>query len=302
MSSTLFGYKIEPQLAIHFTGGGRLQLDAPVPQPKRNTVCFVMFLVLKGELRLCDDLPDGSETYLVRANELHLVAPGIIQYSTAPCQPGTEMLWLHFSFFEIPAIRYLATRDDAERCLRDMPSSPCWLLPRHLSLAGESGIARLWLELRDYSRVFGLEDMGSHQICGHLITALHRVFSDRLLHENIRGSSPATWALVTRARRFMQLNYAKGISLAEVARFLAVTPGYLSRAFRRGTGQSLVDCLQRIRIEAARQLLTSEPAPSIKEIACQTGFSSPAYFCRVFKRLEKATPMQYAAESARARQ
>lgn len=71
-----------------------------------------------------------------------------------------------------------------------------------------------------------------------------------------------------------------------------LSPYYLSRLFRRVTGQSIVDFINVRRIEAARRLLESTDL-GINDVAEETGFSTTAHFRRVFREQVGVSPMQY---------
>ena len=45
MADTLLGYKLDPQMAVHFTSCGVNQLNVPVSQARRVKPCFVLYLV-----------------------------------------------------------------------------------------------------------------------------------------------------------------------------------------------------------------------------------------------------------------
>ncbi len=87
-------------------------------------------------------------------------------------------------------------------------------------------------------------------------------------------------------------NYRQKFSLTEVAARFYLSPYYLSRLFRRVTGQSIVDYLNNRRIEAAQKLLETTEL-SISAIAEQTGFASAAHFRRVFREVMGISPLQY---------
>ena len=71
-----------------------------------------------------------------------------------------------------------------------------------------------------------------------------------------------------------------------------ISPYYLSRLFRRVTGQSIVDYINGRRIEAAQKLLETTEL-SIGTVAEQTGFASAAHFRRVFRETMGTGPLQY---------
>ena len=88
------------------------------------------------------------------------------------------------------------------------------------------------------------------------------------------------------------MNYQQKFSLSEVAAKFYLSPYYLSRVFRKVTGQSIVDYLNGRRIEAAQKLLETTDL-SISAVAEQTGFASAAHFRRVFRETMNISPLQY---------
>ena len=74
-----------------------------------------------------------------------------------------------------------------------------------------------------------------------------------------------------------------------VSEQLNVSNSYLSTAFKNAYGVSLVQYLNRLRVEHAKKLIL-EPPMSIKEIALASGLSSDINFTRLFKNQENTTP------------
>ncbi len=95
---------------------------------------------------------------------------------------------------------------------------------------------------------------------------------------------------------YLAANYRQKFSLTEVAAKFYLSPYYLSRLFRRVTGQSIVDYINNRRIEAAQKLLENTDL-SISAVAEQTGFASAAHFRRVFREVMGTGPLQYRKES-----
>lgn len=81
-------------------------------------------------------------------------------------------------------------------------------------------------------------------------------------------------------------------SVAAHARALAVSPTHLSRVVRAATGQPASRLIEaRLMREARRQLAyTSLP---VTTIAYTLGFADPAYFSRVFRRVEGLSPRAF---------
>jgi AraC family transcriptional regulator len=66
----------------------------------------------------------------------------------------------------------------------------------------------------------------------------------------------------------------------------------LARTFRRQRGESVGDCVRRLRVESARRLLEDGRQP-LSEVALAAGFADQSHFTRVFRRLTGMTPGEY---------
>ena len=82
--------------------------------------------------------------------------------------------------------------------------------------------------------------------------------------------------------------------LSSVSETLGISGSYLSRLFKKRTGQNFIDHLLETRINRAKFLLETSSL-SIAAIAQKSGFSESAYFTQVFKKNVGLTPSQYRA-------
>ena len=69
-------------------------------------------------------------------------------------------------------------------------------------------------------------------------------------------------------------------TLAAISSHLEVERHTLERAFRLVAGKSFRDFRQSVVLSKACEMLASDPALSIKEIACKLGYKSPRAFAR----------------------
>lgn len=69
-------------------------------------------------------------------------------------------------------------------------------------------------------------------------------------------------------------------TLASVAHF---SPWHFHRLFQAMTGETLADCVRRLRLEAAAHRLVRRPADAVLTIALEVGFGSAEVFSRAFK-------------------
>lgn len=105
-----------------------------------------------------------------------------------------------------------------------------------------------------------------------------------------------TNALLKMAIEFIEQNYQKDLSLEEVSSFVQISPFYLSKIFKKETGENFIDYLTGIRIRKAKELLTN-PVLTIKDICYQVGYKDPNYFARVFKKIVGITPTEYQTQN-----
>lgn len=91
---------------------------------------------------------------------------------------------------------------------------------------------------------------------------------------------------------FLHQHYAEKITIHEIAQSVNVSEKECIRSFKRTFHQTPIDYLVNYRVQQAkRQLHTTND--SITSIAMQTGFSSSAYFSKVFKERVGETPKSY---------
>ena len=91
---------------------------------------------------------------------------------------------------------------------------------------------------------------------------------------------------------FIQENFGRKITLAEIASLVYMSPVSFNRFIKKHTGKTFVEYINETRISyATRWLIESDM--TISEIAFKCGFNNIANFNRVFKRTKNATPSEF---------
>jgi AraC-like DNA-binding protein len=91
---------------------------------------------------------------------------------------------------------------------------------------------------------------------------------------------------------YLNENYSKMVSLAEVAQHINMPEVSFSRFIKKKTGKTFVDSLNDIRIgHASRMLINS--TDTVAEIAFKCGFNNMSNFNRLFKRRKNTTPKDF---------
>lgn len=121
-------------------------------------------------------------------------------------------------------------------------------------------------------------------------------FSDlifKITQERIKTSRKYTEIIVETAVNYMKKNYADPeLSVGKISEISGVTPNYLSRIFKSIRGETCIDFLTKLRMEAAKELLIHSEKKSY-EIAEESGYMNPNYFGVLFKKYTGKTPKEY---------
>lgn len=122
------------------------------------------------------------------------------------------------------------------------------------------------------------------QTIGNLIVSTHH---NLLFMESVNAPNR-----IEQIKKYIEENYRKNLTLKKIAQTFYLSPGYISRIFRRETGVGFNAYLNVYRISRAREML-DETELNISEIAFLTGFNSISQFNRTFQSICRCSPRQY---------
>jgi AraC-like DNA-binding protein len=91
---------------------------------------------------------------------------------------------------------------------------------------------------------------------------------------------------------YLSEHYCENFSMAELCRHVGMTESSFSRYFRRATGNSFTDFVNRLRINKACQLLM-ETDRYITNVCYDVGFNNVANFNRRFLQVKGMTPKEF---------
>lgn len=99
---------------------------------------------------------------------------------------------------------------------------------------------------------------------------------------------------IVECQRLVYNHLDKKISLEDAAAHLHLHPSYLSRLFKRETGENFVEYVTRIKMEKAKELLEITDK-SVEEIADMLSYDNKNYFGKLFKAHTGTVPNVYRA-------
>lgn len=108
----------------------------------------------------------------------------------------------------------------------------------------------------------------------------------------INREIPNEKIIVEKAKNYIKLNYQHKITLQDISDEVHLSPNYLSGIFKKITGETYIDYLQKVRMKAAKKLL-EDRSKKVYEIAFEIGYSDYKYFASKFKKMVGMSPKEY---------
>ncbi|QUI21988.1 AraC family transcriptional regulator [Vallitalea pronyensis] len=94
---------------------------------------------------------------------------------------------------------------------------------------------------------------------------------------------------------YIQDNIQEKLTTRELASTFKVSPDYLSTLFKKTTGETLMNYINRSKINRAKEMILQQQL-KMKDIAEKLHFCDPYYFSKTFKRFEGISPSAYMAK------
>lgn len=108
------------------------------------------------------------------------------------------------------------------------------------------------------------------------------------------GTIERRGALLRDALTVIEADFASEISLDDVAHRVASSRRQLQRCFCELYGASFRECLTRVRMQHAAELLAGTELP-VRQVAARVAYRQPAQFAKAFAKRFGATPTEYRA-------
>jgi AraC-like DNA-binding protein len=211
------------------------------------------------------------------------VQPGMALFAAPNCwnlpewQPGLDLLCLLFGRTQL-GISLVSARTRGPMQVAVKKSS----LPRPLT----GPLPHLLNALAEYAP--GDSHAESHaEITRTIIRCV-----EELVRQPVAAPASRTMALLEDIRVFLQSHYQYEITRDSVAHQFGISPNHLSRLFQTHGHMTFSSYLTHVRIDRAKHLLRNYTL-KLDDVAARCGYHDTPYFCHVFKRLTKNTPIGY---------
>lgn len=228
----------------------------------------------------------GDDMYHLTAGDLFIVAPGDFHNTNYEGLVPCERIIVYCKPSAIAA-DFLEAHPDLGDNLRR--SGKVVLIKKgHLQVEGI--LARMMEENN-------LPDEYSYEMLSHLVLELLLSLKRNgvFVYDKVKARENYSTD-IENAIKYIAQNYALPISLEDIAEKINLSPTYLSKKFKKVTGQTFKEYVNFIRIRHAVQaLLTTDD--SVTKIAMNCGFNSSNYFKDIFRRMYGISPRAFRKQS-----
>ncbi len=98
--------------------------------------------------------------------------------------------------------------------------------------------------------------------------------------------------VIIKAQEFIENNFQEKITVDQLASELAISRRNLERRFKKATCNTVIEYIQRVKVEAAKMSLESS-RENISEVMYKIGYTDPKAFRVTFKKITGLSPIQY---------
>jgi transcriptional regulator GlxA family with amidase domain len=97
---------------------------------------------------------------------------------------------------------------------------------------------------------------------------------------------------IKKAQDFIEKNFQEKITVDQLATMFTIGRRNLERRFKKATSNTVVEYMQRVKIEAAKMSFESS-RENVNEVMYKVGYTDPKAFRVTFKKITSLSPIQY---------
>lgn len=124
------------------------------------------------------------------------------------------------------------------------------------------------------------------------VFALNIDRQDQLSFVIFQGQKDHNDDSVKKAQDFIEKNFQDKITVDQLSSMLALSRRNLERRFKKATSNSVVEYMQRVKVEAAKMSLESS-RENVNEVMYKVGYTDSKAFRTTFKKITGLSPIEY---------
>lgn len=241
---------------------------------------YEIYLQLDGERNLFFD----NEKYVLKKGSLFVMAPFVLHMTNSTENIYFKRYILNFSNLAASSILTFAETEELlnglNSCVTNLDENQLnetyfYFSKLNKYLYGKKPASK---KLTQMSLVLLIE---------HVKSLIKTNMSITLLENSKNNKAPIYTAIA-----YINSNYEHDITLDFISEYVHMSKSNFCLVFKKIIGETFIDYLNAVRITQAHKLLMSANL-TLKEIARKTGFSSPDYMARIFKKVHGVSPSEF---------
>lgn len=266
---------------ITFLIGGKFSSSVEWKHEKKHFDDYELLIGLKGDLFITVN----NQEFIVHQNEALLV-PAKSEIQGTQFSKDIEFFWLHFTSNYCANITNNLSIDNILTLL-DKESVHQIVLPEKFMLNNIPEVSVLTHQLLGSSN----QDPFIFEERNMLMTHLLFKMSSNFLQDRLAFFNKKT-ARITHIKNWILSNMSIQIHPKQISLTFGLSPQYLSKYFKKNTGETLISYINKQKISVAKELLLRTNL-SVKEITTYSYFKTEKQFFTQFKFLTGVTPSTY---------
>lgn len=257
------------QSLLHLQEAGQLKATRPHTSRREGLLSYLFFVVTEGKGNLCYQ---GTNYPLIQGDCIFIDCQKPYSHTSSANSPW-RLQWAHFYAPTLPDIYGKYIQRGGQPVFHPQTAAPYTDLLTQLDQLARTD---------DFIR-----DMRINEKLSALLTL---IMAESWHPENAaRGNKKQSLQTI---KNYLDEHYTEKISLDDLAARFFINKFYLARAFKDQFGFTILTYLDHVRVTRAKQLLRFSPL-TVEDIAARVGIPDPAYFSRVFKKVEGLAPGEY---------
>lgn len=260
---------------------------------------YILYIVKTGELYI----KEGNVEYHLIKGDVLLLEPNIEHYGYK--EASCHYYYIHFKHPKISPLNISSYEEIVQKLMDKRTAAlhseylselsdttPEFYLPKYYHYEDENELMSLLVNADSdyYHKYEGYKRIASLKLLEMLIK-----ISRDYTSTNIESSQPQFSKAFVKCRNiqhYINSNYQNKITSVDIEQNFESNYDYLNRVFQRMTGYSIMNYLNIIRVDRAKDLLDATPL-KISEVGYLVGIDDPYYFSKLFKKISGITPSSY---------
>lgn len=279
-------FKSSSRKPLSFLQAGNLVNGDSFRHSRRNLDFFVLLAGIEGSLYISQD----DVHYTLGPGEFMLLMPGHVHEGYRSSEGRLSYFWCHFrAGDDYQLVDESGVKQYLENLERSGLPKDIYLLPEHGVFANTNRISLEFRQLIDFS----MQKPYSNAILDYAASLLALDLTQEYLQQNEKHTvMTRSFCSMIDLQEYIRLHYQEELSVPKLAEQFGYHSNYLSTAYKRATGESLIHYINQTRIAAAKTLLL-DTKDSIAAISSRVGYNDSKYFIRIFRQMTGMTPAMF---------